>query len=726
MKVYLSAADSFLSAAGQGLKSLCALNGSRQLVWQTVTEYSMQIEMNGEQQLLEGSGEPAQETVENGVWLRIYDHTAATVRVAYHLEDTTALKTITVTAKKNLLLRYIRTETATVNRPLSRGGEGQPLFVGEDGFVASTFPTAENQADGLIFTIRQAPFISLGPGEQTTLSPVVFGLNTRESMAESFWSFLLPRRPHPHDRLRIYCDWGAHDELADEDGPELSEAMAQHQLDNLSAAKKRTGLTFDYYLMDAYWFEPETYRHFKKTHWPHGPQAFIQNVEREGMRFGLWFDVNMQKITGGDKRLLRSGSQKELCMAAQENADALFAVVEKHLRQHNVRMLKFDFAYFACDNPAHSFHSLRPTASKEPAVRRFVEKLNAWRQEFPDLQVLAYNGFTTDLDYIGSVDPHRRGYAVSPFWALAVDYIYCGDPRPAENPAPLEKSLLQYTDCMIEQFRDALLPPEAIDDHGTMVGKTNTIYYLGKRNLRDSYLLNIVRGTRKCHLYGETDLLDEADWKFLSKAQALFDFVCASQCRTTPILDRPSCGRVYGYSNTDGSRGVITVVNCTAQTQPVSVNLPCWQAGDRLAWRRLYRDGDWCSEVLAAAGSLQTELAAFEVAVFGWERVSKPARSGYVEVDSGSRIRIPLPQGCRRVGLRFLNDRLSPLRAANAEKEDLVISTQGARLVRRDSMPIWSSISFVVYDLSDADDTVELLISRPQGDALTVQWQDMT
>lgn len=70
-------------------------------------------------------------------------------------------------------------------------------------------------------------------------------------------------------------------------------------------------------------------------------------------------------------------------------------------------------------------------------------------------------------------------------------------------PAPLDKSLLHYTDCMREQFRDALFPTEAIDDHGTMLGNTGTIYYLGRRTLRDSYMLNIVRGTRSGTFMGK-------------------------------------------------------------------------------------------------------------------------------------------------------------------------------------------------------------------------------
>lgn len=69
-------------------------------------------------------------------------------------------------------------------------------------------------------------------------------------------------------------------------------------------------------------------------------------------------------------------------------------------------------------------------ASKEPGVRRFIERLSELRGRYPDLRVLAYNGFTTDLSFIGSVDPNRRGLAVSPFWAQAVDYSFTAGSPP--------------------------------------------------------------------------------------------------------------------------------------------------------------------------------------------------------------------------------------------------------------------------------------------------------
>ncbi|MDD4107094.1 MAG: hypothetical protein PHH93_00050 [Prolixibacteraceae bacterium] len=509
--------------------------------------------------------------------------------------------------------------------------------------------------------------------------------------------------------------------------------MACRILNDLRRAKKTTGLTYDYYLMDNFWYVPDTYDHFKPTHWPKGPEKFLGELEEMGMEFGLWFDVNMKNVLKPDNTLLRSTTADELCIAVEENMSRLFTSVEKHIRENRVRILKFDFAYFECDNPAHDFHSQRKIASKEPAVRNFITHLDALRKEFSTLQVLAYNGFTTNLDYIGSVDPNRNGWAISPFWALSIDYLYCGDPRPSERPAPMEKSIVHYSDCMMEQFTDALIPREAIDDHGSMIGMTNTIYYLQKRSLRDSYVMNIVRGTRKIHLYGETALLDDADWTFLAKAQKLFDFVCAPECRTEPVLERPSRGTVYGYHNTQGDRGIVTAVNVTATTQPVVVNI-----SGTLRWKRVYHVGEWCEEFLPLTGSLCAELGGYDIDIYTWERVSdeetetltipinEQCPGGYVDLDAGTKVMVSLPDEGKLIGIRFMTDTLSPLRAANEERSAMRVKAQGCELIRQDTMAVWSGISFAVYEVRRIEEKTYLLTENLGEKPVTLHWQMLT
>ena len=88
---------------------------------------------------------------------------------------------------------------------------------------------------------------------------------------------------------------------------------------------------------------------------------------------------------------------------------------------------------------------------------------------------------------------------------------------------------------MIERFSDSLMPYPAIDDHGTMIGNTNTIYYIGKDNFKDSWIMNISRGGRKLHLYGALELLEKEDWEFIRESGEFFDFTCREDVRLSLI-----------------------------------------------------------------------------------------------------------------------------------------------------------------------------------------------
>ena len=137
-------------------------------------------------------------------------------------------------------------------------------------------------------------------------------------------------------------------------------------------------------------------------------------------------------------------------------------------------LILFVFAAFDCVSGAHT-HAAGGVRSKEPAVRNLLSQLQTLRAEYPQLLVLAYNTFTVDAAVIAQLDETDSRAVVSAMWCLYLDYIYCGDPRPAEQiPAGLPQSLLAYTDAMEQRFLRAFVPPEAIDDHGTMIGNTTT------------------------------------------------------------------------------------------------------------------------------------------------------------------------------------------------------------------------------------------------------------
>src|SRR6266436_7246846 len=92
------------------------------------------------------------------------------------------------------------------------------------------------------------------------------------------------------DPIVVYNDWSAYDELSD--NIPLTEQLAMQELDEILRFR-RFGVRFDYYMMDAFWFDPDGgYRTWRKSNWPNGPDAWIKKCRDNGILPGLWFGTN--------------------------------------------------------------------------------------------------------------------------------------------------------------------------------------------------------------------------------------------------------------------------------------------------------------------------------------------------------------------------------------------------------------------------------------------------
>jgi len=158
---------------------------------------------------------------------------------------------------------------------------------------------------------------------------------------------------------------------------------------------------------------------------------------------------------------------------------------------------------------------------------------------------------------------HDEAYAVSPWWLFWFDSLYSGDPRPSDLPSvtSLRDSVNWYQDHVFRGYARCLMPLFTIDDFGTLVGKTSTIYYLGAEGFTDSWILNIMRGDLTPFFYGDLRLLSEPDQQFLAATLRFLRDHQGVLARTQPILGIPGKGEVYGYLARDDQLTFITVVN---------------------------------------------------------------------------------------------------------------------------------------------------------------------
>ena len=187
----------------------------------------------------------------------------------YKIKDGVYYKTLSAVAKEPFLLKKLTTEAFKTSLPLNRGGEGQPVFAGGEMFIGAEFPTACNGFTADQLDILQNPYVRLEKGGVFSSFGVVFGFRGADTLERSFEKHVKSHALKKSGTLKIYSDWGLHDELSD--NIRLSDEMVKDMISRIKSLKRENGVNFDYYLMDAFWWEDgEEYIGFKKSIWPDG------------------------------------------------------------------------------------------------------------------------------------------------------------------------------------------------------------------------------------------------------------------------------------------------------------------------------------------------------------------------------------------------------------------------------------------------------------------------
>src|ERR1700736_4759254 len=185
--------------------------------------------------------------------------------------------------------------------------------------------------------------------------------------------------PLARDPVFVYNDWSAYDELSD--NIPLTEQLAMKELDEILRLR-RFGIHFDYYMMDAFWFDPDGgYRTWRKPNWPNGPDAWIAKCRVNGLLPGMWFGTNeLVKINAApqwkDSLTAKGGS-----MSFSEGGFLPdFMNVLQLWYDRGIRMFKFDFVDFGAGTPAaektqtpEEIHAKNEAAFRE-ALKKFRTK----------------------------------------------------------------------------------------------------------------------------------------------------------------------------------------------------------------------------------------------------------------------------------------------------------------------------------------------------------------
>ncbi len=546
-----------------------------------------------------------------------------------------------------------------------------------------------------------------------------------------------PRKP-----VFVYNNWSAYDELSDK--VVQTEVLAMRELDEL-VRLKRAGVLFDYYVMDAFWFDKHGgYRVWHKGHWPNGPDRWLAGCKEHGVRPGMWFSTNL--IATHEGRFLEPVPEWADSVATDPNILCLFeGGYLDHLAgslqgwyDRGVRLFKFDFAYFdAVTASAKGKYTLEEIKEKNKVA--FMGMLHRFRGRNPDVLITGYNGFGGEME--NTFTQFRK--TVDPRWLEVFDTLYCGDPRFSDVPMMnIWRAQDNYSDHMVRQFAFNGLPLRRIDNCAFMIGKTGTCYYRATHAWKGMLLLELARGGWMNVYHGNLELLDTADAEWFARVQRLYHPLQAAD-GIKALGAIPGTGKPYWFCGAGSAGMVYTVVNPSQEI--VAVDLGLTESA-----RVLYADAGFRPAV--EGGKL--ELGSEQLVVVGTGKYADASH----ELGTDDGVRVPVKQerlavdfvasGRNKIagsvkgggGLRIIFQQFGadgfPVRSwggspPDGKKMDQLLTIrcrQAGRdlplVIEYDKM-IWSGLSWAAAELRqgnyDATAQVEIECSSVETDALRLE-----
>ena len=434
-----------------------------------------------------------------------------------------------------------------------------------------------------------------------------------------------PPLPALQAPISVYNNWSSYDELSD--NIPLTETLAMRELDELLRLKK-AGVRFDYYMMDAFWFEPDGgYRTWRKANWPNGPDAWINKCKANGVLPGMWFSTNtlvkIQVSPAWKDSLNKEGG----AMSFSEGGFLPdFMNVLQYWYDHGIRMFKFDFVDLTAATP-ETVAKLTKAEIVQRNASAFREALRIFRAKNPDAVLLAFNGFGGTLD--NTFDPLPFHDPTDLRWLEVFQMEYTGDPRPSDVPeANFWRSMDIYSDHMVRRFEQLGFPLERIDSTGFMVGKTGTIYYRGMNAWKGAYLLMMARGGWVNTVHGNLELIQGKDAAWMARAQSLF-FELQGLGRIHTFGGIPGDIEPYGFGGVT-TRGAVYVAMNPSQSI-ATIALPQLASGQSplSAGKVQFRDAGF----LPRLNGRQITLGPGQMAMVGYGAYAAPAYDFGVQDD---------------------------------------------------------------------------------------------
>ncbi len=443
------------------------------------------------------------------------------------------------------------------------------------------------------------------------------------------------------DPISIYDNWSTYDELSD--NVPLTQALAMKELQQLLELRK-AGVRFDYYVMDAFWFDPDGgYRTWKKPNWPNGPDLWIKTCLANGIRPGLWFGTNALVHLNPAPQWRSSLNRQGTAMSMFEGGFLPdFMNVLQYWYDQGIRYFMFDFADMTAATP-----QAEATLTREEIVRRnstaFRDALAAFRRKNPDVVLEAFNGFGGVMDSTFYPFPFRD--PVDLRWLGVFDALYCGDPRPGDVPEMnFWRSLDIYSDHQAIRYEQAGVPLNRIDTTSFMAGLTGTIYRRGFQEWKGSLILTLARGGWINNTQGNLELMSDPDRRWFARVQSLYLHLEA-EGQIKSFGGVPGNDQTYGFGALDSDGSVYVVMNPAQDMARVQMPLLSREQAQLAGGRLLFRDAGYVPHI----GGNTIELGPGQMAMVGFGKYASPA------YDFGAQQDVVIPRTIRPIAAEFRN-----------------------------------------------------------------------
>ena len=359
------------------------------------------------------------------------------------------------------------------------------------------------------------------------------------------------------DPISVYNNWSSYDELSD--NVPLTEQLAMKEMDELLRLR-RHGVRFDYYMMDAFWFAKDGgYRTWRKQTWPNGPDRWLEECRKNGIRPGMWFGTNLLVQLDPAPEWLDSLNAKKSAMCFYQGGFLPhFMQTLQYWYDRGIRMFKFDFVDFGAATPEIEA-STPPAEIRARNETAFRNALVEFRKRNPDVVLVAFNGFGGNVEGTSLPFPFRDPIDLR--WLGVFDTLYSGDPRPSDVPMMnFWRSADLYADHMVRRYHDSFLPLKRIDSTSVMFATTGTDYYRRTGAWKSSVLLMMARGGWINTIHGNLELIDDRMAEWLQRVQSLYLPIQALG-RTKTFGGVPGDIEPYGFASLDANGALYVVVN---------------------------------------------------------------------------------------------------------------------------------------------------------------------